>query len=64
MGIPVPEIKPGHRADLILFNPDGHTTFTAEEMKSKSQNTPFLNRTLDGSVDLVLLGSQLLKDRA
>ena len=64
MGIPVPEIKPGHHANLVLFNPDGQTTFRAEEMKSKSQNTPFLGRTLKGSVDLVLLGAEILKPLA
>jgi dihydroorotase len=63
MGISVPEIAPGHPADLILFNPGGSTTFTPEYMKSKSHNTPFLNQTLNGSVDLVVLGDRILKSR-
>ena len=61
MGVPVPEIAPGHTADLILFDPEGATTFTPEFMKSKAQNTPFLNQTLQGSIDLVVLGDQILK---
>lgn len=61
MGLPVPEIAPGQRADLILFNPGGSTTFTAGFMKSKSRNTPFLDQTLSGSVDFVLLGADVLK---
>ncbi|MCF7733572.1 MAG: dihydroorotase [Akkermansiaceae bacterium] len=61
MGIPVPEIAPGHTADLILFDPEGSTTFTPEFMRSKAQNTPFLNQTLKGSIDLVILGSNILK---
>jgi dihydroorotase len=32
-------------------------------MKSKSQNTPFLDQTLKGSVDLVVLGEHVLLDR-
>ena len=29
-------------------------------MKSKSQNTPFLDKTLQGRVELVVLGDQIL----
>jgi dihydroorotase len=32
-------------------------------MKSKSQNTPFLDKTLKGSVDLVVLGENVLLER-
>ncbi|MCF7674275.1 MAG: dihydroorotase [Akkermansiaceae bacterium] len=61
MGIPVPEIAPGHTADLILFDPEGSTTFTPDFMRFKPQNTPFLNQTLKGSIDLVILGFNILK---
>ena len=64
MGLPVPVIEEGCAADLILFDPDRGTTFTADFMKSKSRNTPFLDKTLKGSVDLVVLGSEILLDRA
>jgi dihydroorotase len=60
MGLPAVAIAPGEPANLLLFDPDAETTFTAEFMKSKSRNTPFLNQTLRGSVDLVLLGEELL----
>ena len=63
MGLPVASIAEGQAADLLLFDPDGATTFTEEFMQSKSRNTPFLNQTLRGSVDLVLLGDDLLLDR-
>lgn len=64
MGLPVPTITVGETADLILFDPDKETTFSKDFMKSKSQNTPFLDKTLRGRVDLVLLGEQFLLDRA
>lgn len=64
MGLPVAAIEQGCAADLILFDPDRETTFTADFMKSKSRNTPFLDKTLKGSVDLVVLGSEILLDRA
>ena len=63
MGLdPVPVVE-GGKAEFLLFNPDGETTFSADYMQSKSQNTPFLDKTLDGSIDLVVLGDELLLDR-
>jgi len=63
MGLEVPTITEGSPADLILFDTEKETTFTKEFMKSKSQNTPFLDKTLKGSVDLVVLGDEILLER-
>ncbi len=63
MGLePVP-VKEGGKAEFILFDPNGQTTFTAEFMQSKSQNTPFLDQTLDGSIDLVVFNGEVLLER-
>jgi len=63
MGLePVP-VEEGKPADFIIFNPEGSTTFTADFMKSKSRNTPFLDKTLKGSVDVVVLGREVLLER-
>jgi dihydroorotase len=64
MGLPAVSIEQGQPADLVLFDPNKETTFTKDFMKSKSQNTPFLDQTLKGSVDLVVLGEIVLLDRA
>ena len=64
MGLPAAAIEAGHPVDLILFDPDATTTFTREFMQSKSHNTPFLDKTLNGSVDLVILGGNVLLDRS
>ncbi len=57
---PVP-IKEGGIAEFIVFNPDRTTTFTREFMKSKSINTPFLNKEVRGMVERVIyLGQELL----
>jgi len=61
VGVPVAVIAAGHSADLVLFNPDAATTFNRASMKSKSQNTPFFNQTLQGAVEMVVLGSAVLK---
>lgn len=63
MSLPVPTITEGQLANLTLFNPEATSTFTKDFMKSKSQNTPFLNQTLSGRVDLVILGDQILLER-
>ena len=63
MGLPVVSIEIGQPANFLLFDPDAETTFTKEFMKSKSQNTPFIDRTLRGSVDLVVLGEAILLER-
>ena len=60
MGLPAVPVEEGKPADFILFDPDAETTFTTEFMKSKSRNTPFLDKTLKGRVDLVVLGDQVL----
>jgi dihydroorotase len=63
MSLEVPTIAEGQPADLVLFNPEATTTFTKEFMKSKSQNTPFLDKTLSGRVELVVLGDDILLER-
>ncbi|MDB6007151.1 MAG: hypothetical protein JWR15_4138 [Prosthecobacter sp.] len=57
---PVP-IKEGGIAEFIVFNPGRSTTFSREFMKSKSINTPFLDKTLLGMVERVVYrGEELL----
>ena len=63
MGLDPAVVAAGRPADLILFDPARETTFTADFMRSKSRNTPFLDQTLMGSVDLVVLGDNILLER-
>ena len=63
MSLETAAIAEGKTADLVLFDPHKDTNFSAEFMKSKSQNTPFLNKTLKGSVDVVILGNEILLER-
>jgi len=63
MGLdPVP-VEEGRRADLLLFDPAGETTFSRDFMKSKSINTPFLDRTLKGRIEMVVRGRDVLLER-
>ena len=51
------------QAELIVFDPAGETTFTREFMRSKSVNTPFLDKTLRGRVVMVVRGDAVLLER-
>jgi len=50
LGLPIPEIKPGARAELTLFDPDLEWTFTEKDIRSKSVNTPFVGQQFKGKV--------------
>lgn len=63
MGLKPAVIEEGAQADFILFDPEAETTFSTDFMKSKSRNTPFIDNTLKGRVDLVVLGDEVLLER-
>lgn len=44
----IPEIEEGKKANLTFFNTDEKWTFTPKEVRSKSRNSPYLNRKLTG----------------
>ena len=63
MGLDVVPVEEGKPADFIVFDPAGETTFSREFMRSKSINSPFLDQTLQGRVELVVRGSETLLQR-
>ena len=63
MRLDVAEVTEGKSADLIVFDPNKTTTVSKEFMKSKSSNTPFLDKTVKGSVEMVVLGDEILLER-
>jgi dihydroorotase len=44
----IPEIKKGATANLTFFNTDEEWTFTPNNVRSKSKNSPYLNEKLTG----------------
>jgi len=50
LGLPIPEIKPGARAELTIFDPDAEWILSEANIRSKSRNTPFLGQKLKGKV--------------
>ena len=56
-------IKEGEKANISLFNPDGSSEFSSENILSKSKNSAFLGSTLKGKVyGIYNLGSLTLNN--
>jgi len=53
----------GEKANFLIFNEKGETTFTPEYMQSKAENTPYLNKTLKGAIEMVGLNEEILVNR-
>jgi dihydroorotase len=50
LGIDVPQIKEGEKADLTIFDPEMEWTYSADTNLSKSVNSPWLGKKLKGAV--------------
>ncbi|MEZ4966406.1 MAG: dihydroorotase [Saprospiraceae bacterium] len=61
LGLPVPEIKVGARAELTIFDPDATWTFEERDIRSKSRNTPFTGQQFKGKVLGIVNNGQALR---
>ncbi|QMU64277.1 MAG: amidohydrolase family protein [Flavobacteriaceae bacterium] len=59
-GIAIPEIKENTKANLTLFNPNGETAFSEDNILSTSKNSVFLGKQLKGSVYGIYAKNQLI----
>ena len=59
LGLHIPSITAGSVANFTLFNPAAEVIYDLNDLKSKSRNTPFLNRTLKVKVMMAINGSIL-----
>ena len=50
LGLPIPKIAPGERAELTVFDPDAEWVLEAKDIRSKSRNTPFIGQKFKGKV--------------
>jgi len=48
LGVDIPKIEIGEKAELTYFNPSDKWTFKKTDIKSKSKNTPFLGTEFTG----------------
>ena len=50
LGLPVPKIEVGEKANLTIFAPDQEWIYNASSNYSKADNSPWLDQTLKGAV--------------
>ncbi|MDR9418217.1 dihydroorotase [Gracilimonas sp.] len=48
LNLEIPELKEGVKANLTFFNTDEEWTFSPQNVRSKSKNSPYLNEKLQG----------------
>ena len=53
-------IKPGFDADITIIDPDREWTVTQEGFVSKSKNSPFVGRKLQGLVEYTICGGKIV----
>ena len=56
LGLEAGTLGAGAQADITLIDPDHRFVYTADQVVSKSCNTPFLGRTLQGRAVLTMVG--------
>ncbi len=56
LGLPIPKIAQGERAELTVFDPDSKWVFEETSLRSKSHNTPFIGQKFKGKVIGVISG--------
>jgi dihydroorotase len=61
LGVAVPVIAEGERANLVLFDTDAEWEYTGKNNRSKSVNSPFIGHNLKGKVLLTYNNQQIFK---
>ncbi|MDZ7640415.1 MAG: dihydroorotase [Desulfurivibrio sp.] len=59
LGIPGGRLAVGEAADLTLIDPDRKFTFRAEQLKSRSRNSPFLDWSMEGKAILTIMAGRI-----
>lgn len=60
LGLHIPAIKEGEKANLTIFNPKLEWEFTEKHIASKSRNTPFVGKKFVGKALAVVNNSKLV----
>ncbi len=55
-------LKEGGAADLVLVDPEEHFVVSEGDLQSKSKNTPFLGKKMQGRATLTLVSGKVLHD--
>ena len=60
VGLPAPRIADGARADLVLIDPEAKWTIDPARLRTKSKNTPFLKREVQGRVEMTIVEGRVV----
>jgi dihydroorotase len=52
--LPSPGLAEGARADLVMIEPERSFVIEPARLRSKSHNTPFLGRKVEGAIALTM----------
>jgi dihydroorotase len=59
LGLPVPHLAEGERAEITLFAPEQEWMFTADDIVSRSRNTPFIGHRFTGKAVGIVANGQV-----
>ena len=59
LGIPAGTLSPGVAADVTLIDPERKFAYAADQVVSRSRNTPFLDWELQGRAVLTMVGGEI-----
>ena len=59
-GLPQPTVQENAVANLTLFQPSAQWVFTKDQVKSRSQNSPFIDKQFTGRVAGIINGEKML----
>jgi len=62
LGLEAGALTKGHRADLVIFNPDRAWKVIADDFRSKSKNSPFDGRAVQGQVLRTVIDGRVVFD--
>ena len=59
-GLPQPTVQENAVANLTLFQPSAQWAFTKDKVKSRSQNSPFIDKKFTGRVAGIINGEKIV----
>ena len=61
-GLNKPDIKPGEKADLTVFDPNAEWVYLQTKIKSKSNNNPLIGKKLKGKAIATIKGNLIFAE--
>jgi dihydroorotase len=60
VGLEAPRLREGTRADIVLIDPAARWTIDPARLRSKSRNTPFLGRPVEGRIEMTVCDGRVV----